>query len=193
MVDRSDKAQLHTLEGIAASVILLLAVTYAFNAFVVTPSSGINPGTDTNEQVAEDLLVAAESNGELKEAVLNWNESTDSFENSTSGTYYYEGDDPDAEYLAFGSYARDALTERGLSYNIELGYNDDNGTSTMTMVDKGEPDSSAVTASRTVTLNDRDEVMNGSGNVTLENTTRYPIRKQRDAIYNRVEVRITVW
>jgi len=44
MVD--DRAQLHTLGGLAGAVVLVLAMTYAFNAFVVTPTSGVNPGAD---------------------------------------------------------------------------------------------------------------------------------------------------
>ena len=44
MVD--DRAQLHTLEGLAGAVVLVLAMTYAFNALVVTPTSGANPGAD---------------------------------------------------------------------------------------------------------------------------------------------------
>ncbi|MFW5984459.1 MAG: DUF7288 family protein, partial [Halobacteria archaeon] len=102
MVRGTDRAQLHTLEGLAASVILLLAVTYALNAFVVTPTSGVNPGAEGNEQVAEDLLVATESNGDLEDALLHWNDTAAGFVNSSNGTYYYESDDPDVGNLDFG-------------------------------------------------------------------------------------------
>mgnify|MGYP000108347475 CR=1 FL=1 len=192
-----DGAQLHTLEGVAASVILVLAVTYAFNAFVVTPTGGVNPGADSNQQIADDLLTATASNGDLKDAMLHWNDTNEGarFINSSDGTYYYNSEDPDDGYLDFGNYSHDAFTEQGVAYNIELAFSKDNGneTGTLTMVEHGEPGASAVTASRTVTLDDRDNVTDASGRVTLENSTTYPIPKDGVAIYNRVEVRITVW
>lgn len=190
--ERGDSGQLHVLEGVAASVILLLAVTYAFNAFIVTPTSDVNPGAQSNQRIAEDLLTATESNGNLTDAVLHWNDTAADFVNSSNSTYYYDNEDPDAGYLDFGNYTRDAFSERGLSYDIELGFTKDNGTETgtLTMVEGGEPGTSAVTASRTVTLDDDNKVESGE---TLENSTTYPIPKDGEAIYNRVEVRVTVW
>jgi hypothetical protein len=196
--EKSDGAQLHVLEGVAASVILVLAVTYAFNAFVVPPTGGVNPGVDTNQRIAEDLLTATASNGNLTEAIHHWNDTSGQFVNSSDGTYYYESEDPDDGHLNFGNYTNEAFSQQGLAYNIELAFSKDNGseTGTLTMVDHGEPGPSAVTASRTVTLDDEDnvtDVTSPSGNVTLENSTKYPIPKDGEAIYNRVEVRVTVW
>jgi len=54
-----EAAQLYTLEGIVAAAVLLLAMTFALNSFVVSPTSDVNPGTDTNQRVAEDLLSVA--------------------------------------------------------------------------------------------------------------------------------------
>jgi hypothetical protein len=145
--------------------------------------------------MAEDLLAATESSGDLTEAIHHWNDASGKFVNSSDGTYYYESENPDDGHLDFGNYTRDAFTKRGLAYNIELGFSKDNGseTGTLTMVDHGEPGPSAVTASRTVILDDEDNVTSTSGNVTLENSTTYPIPKDGEAIYNRVEVRVTVW
>lgn len=186
MVD--DKAQLHTLEGVAASVILLLAITYAFNAFVVTPTDDINPGAEVNQKAVNDLLEASEENDDLKKALLNWNETEVGFENSTDGTYYYEGKDPVG--VNFGNNTKNLLTERGWSYNIEAEFGKQNGTGTLTVVNNGEPGDSAVRMSQNVVLEDDDEISTGQ-NLTESET--YPIPKSDRAVYNRVEVRVTVW
>jgi len=200
----TDGGQLYTLEGLAAAAVLLLAMTYALNAFVVSPTSDVNPGTETNQRVADDLLtLAAENNAtgtnntKLKELLLNWNATAGGvrFKNST-GVYYYEGKDPDPEGIEFGEDLRNVLTEEGISYNIDASYGNENGTDSITIVDKGEPTTSALSASRTVVLLDDDEVEMGGGTVDLINTTKYPIPKDSTRstdVYNQVSIRITVW
>lgn len=203
-----ESGQLYTLEGIAAAAVLLLAMTFALNSFVVTPTSDVNPGTDTNQRVAEDLLaVAAENNAtgtknsKLKETLLNWNATAGSvgFENSTDGVYYYEGEDPDPTGLEFGEDLRNVLTEKGTSYDIDASFANEDGTGQMKIVDGGEPTTSALSTSRTVVLFDDDNVTKSTSTndkVNLINTTRYPIPKDPDIstnVYNRVKIRITVW
>lgn len=203
-----EAGQLYTLEGLAAAAVLLLAMTFALNSFVVTPTTDVNPGTDTNQRVAEDLLVvAAENNAtgtnntKLKEFLLNWNATAGSvgFENSTAGVYYYEGEDPDPTGLEFGEDLRNVLTDEGVSYNIDATFGKENGTGEITIVDKGEPTTSALSASRTVILLDKDNVTkttSSGGTVNLINTTNYPIPEDPSRptnVYNQVRVRITVW
>lgn len=187
---RKNRAQLHTLEGVAASIILLLAMSYAFNAFVVTPTSDVNPGTESNQQLAEDLLVASDSNGNLKDALLHWDTDQHGFKNTSVSTYYYEGTDPDPSGLQLGEDLRSILTEEGLSYNLEASFSKEDSTGTLKIVDQGEPGASAVTASRTVILEDDDTLISDE---SVIETDEYPIPKDGDAIYNRIEVRITVW
>jgi len=192
-----DTAQLYTLEGVAAAVVMLLAMTYALNAFVVTPTSDVNPGTNTNQLVAEDLLSVSEENEELKELLLNWNVSEGEFVNSTGGVYYYEGEDPDPAGLAFGKNARSVLTDDGLSYDIEASFRKPSGgTGSLTVVDNGEPGTSAVSATQTVILLDSDEVKNATGTVKISKTDKYPIPNdpsRESDVYNQATVRITVW
>lgn len=203
-----ESGQLYTLEGVAAAAVLLLAMTFALNSFVVAPTSDVNPGTDTNQRVAEDLLVVAAennatgtNNSKLKQTLLNWNATAGSvgFENSTDGVYYYEGEDPDPAGLEFGEDLRNVLTERGISYDIGATFGTEDGTGEMMIVDGGEPTTSALSTSRTVILLDDDNVTKTTapdGKVNLINTTRYPIPKNPEIstnVYNRVKVRITVW
>lgn len=207
--EERDTGQLYTLEGLAAAAVLLLAVTYALNAFVVSPTSDVNPGTETNQRVANDLLTnAAENNAtgtnntKLKEMLLNWNATAGSvgFKNSTDGLYYYEGKDPDPGGLEFGEDLRNVLTEEGISYNIDASFRKGDGsTGSIPIVDKGEPTTSALSASRTLVLFDDDnvtDVTEPGGRVNLINTTTYPIPKDPTRVtdvYNQVRVRITVW
>jgi hypothetical protein len=188
----SSKAQLHTLEGLAGSVVLLLAITYAFSAFVVTPTSDVKPGTDTNQKVAQDLLGASSENGDLKNLTTHWNASAGRFINSTDGVYYYENKEPDPANLSIGNASEKLFTEQGLSYNIDVTFFKDSGTGTLTIVDNGNPGSSAVSATQTVVLEDNDTVVKG-GSIHINNTSRYPIPKQGERIYNRAEVTVTVW
>jgi len=209
MRSRSDKAQLYTLEGLAAAAVLLLAVTYALNAFVVSPTSDVNPGTETNQRVAEDLLTNAVNNNaegsnntKLKELLLNWDATAGSvgFKNSTDGVYYYEGKDPDPEGLEFGEDIQNIITETGISYNLYATFRKGNSsTGRLPIVDNGEPTTSALSASRTVILLDSDNITKTTapGNkVNLSTTKRYPIPKDPSRstdVYNQVQVRITVW
>jgi|GEM_PF-3731569 len=206
---RSEAGQLYTLEGLAAAAVLLLAMTYALNAFVVSPTSDVNPGTETNQRVAEDLLENAVNNNatgtnntKLKEMLLHWNATAGSvgFKNSTDGVYYYEGQDPDPAGLDFGKDLQNVLTEEGVSYNVEGIFRKGNSsTGRVQIVDRGEPTTSALSASRTVVLLDSDNVTKTTspGNrVNLSTTDRYPIPKDPSRttdVYNQVQVRITVW
>lgn len=197
-------AQLHTLEGLAGAIVLLLAVGYAFNAFVLTAATDVDPGTEANEKLAEDLLSLQTQDDELmvKDLLLHWNASSGEarFVNSTTGTYYYEGEPADAPYLEYGDAVDSVLSSKGLSYNIEASYNRDGGneTGSMTMVYNGEPGFSAVSATRTVVLSDDDNVTTASGETPLLEVDQdpdlvYPIPKDREATYNRVRVTMTVW
>ncbi len=190
---QSNEGQLHTLEGLAGSVVLLLAITYAFNAFIVTPASDVDPATEINKNVAEDMLEASAENGDLKQLVKHWNTSEGGFINSTTGVHYYEDGDPDPDNLSIGSASSQAFTERGYTYNLEVSFLSESGRGTLTVVENGDPGPSAVTATQTVVLDDDDNVSSAAGPVRMNETTSYPIPKHGDRVYNRAEVRLTVW
>lgn len=186
----SKEGQLHTLEGLAGSIVLLLAITYALSAVVVTPTSDIKPGTDINQRVAQDVLESSSETGDLKQTLTHWNVSNRTFINSTDAVYYYENEDPDTK---LGNVTNETFTQQGLLYNIDVRFLTDTGTGSLTLVDKGEPGPSAVTATQTVVLADDDNVTSASGQVAVNNTTEYPIPKEGERVYNRAEVKITVW
>ena len=199
MSAKDDSGQLYTLEGLAAAAVLLLAMTYALNSFVVTPTADVNPGADTNQKVVSDLLAVSEDKGELRSLLLNWNTTQGAvgFENSTDGVYYYEGQDPDPDGTEFGSNAHELMTEEGITYNVEATFRKpDGGTGVLTVVDNGEPGTSAVTASENVVLLEDNKVVNATGTVNVSDTEAYPIPEdpsRESDVYNQATVRITAW
>lgn len=195
-----DRAQLHTLEGLTASIIIVLAIVYVFNSFAVVPNASSATSENAESQMqslANDVLTQANSNGNLKEAILNWSDR--SF-NETNSTYYYNGRNPPGE---FGDTLGKVLRDEGYSYNIVLVYGTPDGTeSELTMVRHGTPSNNAVSAGTQVTLNNED-ILHGNG-PELENSSAhtYPIKDTAQnmvggqdliRLYNVVQVRITLW
>ncbi len=187
-VSVEDDAQLHTLEGLTASIILVLAVSFAFNSFVATPSPDLEPGTEADRQIASDLLAASEANGDLENAITHWNTTEHGFENAT-GSYYYEASHPDPEALEFGRNLQTLFGERGKSYNVELAFLRDGDTVTMTYVHQGEPGDSATRATQYVVVDEDTRLVDGEP----VNATEYPIPREFQGFHNQVEVRLTVW
>lgn len=189
----SDRAQLHTLEGVTASIVIVLAIVYVFNAFAVVPNASSTTSQAAENQMqglADDVLTQAASNGNLKEAMLNW--SNRRF-NETESSYYYTGRNPPGR---FGNTLENVLWDEGYNYNIELVFSrPDGGEGTLTLVRNGEPNNNAVSASRQIVLND-DDRLHGDG-PTLEDSNSYPIQDIADdptiRLYNVVRVRMTVW
>lgn len=193
-----DRGQAFTLEGLVGAAIVLTALLFALQALVITPTTGgavdrtVQAGVQTE---AKDALVVAENDGDLSEMVRYWD--SDGFK---------DGDQPRGEYNAsrfgdrftIGEILNERFLERGQNYNVELRYGDDGEVGNATLVYQGQPTSSAVTASHTVTLYDDQPVtgqpVTGEGNRTLAEAEEAPIPKDGEGeLYNVVEVRVIVW
>ncbi|MDQ2051374.1 hypothetical protein RBH26_12900 [Natronolimnohabitans sp. A-GB9] len=214
---RTDRGQAYTLEGFVSAMIVLLAVLFAMQAVVITPTTGGLADRTTQAQVeqeGQDALVisATAEDGDLSELVRYWDEEEGEFYNASEshGDFYYDASNDTEFYDNFvlGETLSDRFTERGLSYNVELVYQDDSGEfDSEYLVYQGE--SEAVTASYMVTLYESDTVTAPNGDEGEEQTLRqahcdedennehcYPIPPATDdtsEIYNVVEVRIAVW
>jgi hypothetical protein len=187
---RSRSGQLHTLEGISAAILIVLAVAFASDAVAITGSSGSAASGEVERQysvAANDLMTQAKTTGELKDAILYWNEDQQSFI-GTGGPTYYSGTTPPNE---FGRTLRLALEERGLTYNVDLVFKSLNRTVTKRYIRNGAPSYNAVRVSRTIVLNDQDELPSGE---TLADSNYIGVDAQDvPGLYNLVEVRLTVW
>lgn len=211
----TERGQAYTLEGFVSAMIVLMAVLFALQSVVITPTTGGLADRTTKaqlEQETQDALVisatANESEGkrDLTTLVRYWNDSTDEFHNASESDveFYYDASNDTELYQEFvlGEVLTDRFTDRGLSYNVELVYQDERGefdTENSThLVYQGE--SEAVISSYTVTLLESD-------NLTAPNNEDIPIREahangypippatgeDESEIYNVVEVRVAVW
>jgi hypothetical protein len=213
------RGQAHTLEAIAAAILLLGGVVFALQSSVVTPLTASTASQHIENQqgeVAEGLLVAAADNGTLKDVVLYYGNSTScrggQFHNTSCptgvGRPYANGGPP----LSLGDSLNRTFLDRGIAYNVRLHYTNENGgTDTIRMVYVGRPSDNAVTASRTVTLYDDDRLLhpNGSrssttvGEADVTSCTSAGVSECReffapdaapgDPLYNVVEIEVVIW
>ena len=189
-VSDGEKAQLHTLEGLAASIIVVLGLVFASQAVAVTSTSATTSSEDIEaqyEQLAGDLLTQAKASGALQRAVLNWNTDERRF-SGTEDLYYYQGTSPPGD---FGRTLDRVVMGNDLAYNIELVYKSGGSRLTVPYVDNGEPSTNSVTVSEVIVLNENDVLSDGT---ELADSTSYPMENmENQAMYNAVNVRLTVW
>lgn len=198
MVIPDDRAQMHTLEGVAAATIMLLVIIYAIEATSMTPLTSSTANLHVETEVAllgQDILGALDYaepgyNSKLKSDIAAWNGKTYTW----NGTKYMEKGN--ASYSQnnltnnLTNIMSATLTSQGIAHNVELMWLTDNGTSfssLSSMVYNGNPSDNAVIVSRKLTLHDGDI-----------NFTKYPGNPLEDIdtttnLYNIIEIRLTLW
>lgn len=205
------RGQAHTLEGVVAGLVVLIAVLFALEAIIITPttSSAVDPG-ERNElrTQADDILTITAQNESLglSELVRYWDQSDRTFAgpNAVNPRVGYGTNQPPGD---FGEMLNETFTSRGYRYNVELRYlgsnvTDDRGS--IWMVYRGDPSEGAVAASHRVTLYDNQsltgpygenaELWQYSTDATNNEGGYYPIPDTTDGpLYNVVEVRVIVW
>jgi hypothetical protein len=211
----TDRAQAYTLEAILGGLVIAVAVLFALNATVVTPSTSGAVGPEMREnlrQQADDVLATAaeDDSFDLSGVVRYWDPAARTFYQASSPEVGYGSGQPPG---AFGRLLNDTFTERGYRYNVEMSYlgaaNDtgpDEGSGTVQMVFQGEPDRQGIVATHRVTLFDNQTLsttqMSSRGvelwqldtNATDGDDGYYPVPDAIDGpVYNVVEVRVIVW
>lgn len=199
MVMLDEKAQMHTLEGVAAATIMLLVIVYAIDATSMTPltSSTANVHAETELQaLGQDILSALDYsepgyNSKLKYDVLNWSGS----EYIWNGTQYLQlsyGQIDQSNNLTNNLTAilNATLIGQGIAHNVELIFLD-NSTflpTSQTMIYNGDPSDNAVIVSRKI-------VLYSSDNPNPNNNPNYPIEDIDPStnLYNIVDVKLTLW
>jgi hypothetical protein len=188
-----DKAQMHTLEGVAAATIMLLVIVYAIDATSMTPltSSTANVHVETELQVlGQDILGGLDYaepgyNSKLKNDVLRWNGS----EYTWNGTNYTDklntANPPLNNNLT--NITNAILVTQGIAHNVELTFLANNGTTytTQRMIYNGDPSENAVIVSRKI-------VLHSSDNPNKNNTLLTDISPSTD-LYNIVDVKLILW
>jgi len=209
-----DRGQAYTLEGLISAMVVLMAVLFALQSAVITPTTGgLNDRTvqaQVQQEVQDALVVAAnnESGEGLSYMARHWNTTDGSFENASGprvdGNRTYEASEDDdyfTEEFTLGDILYERFGENGQNYNVEAHYEDGDANRThKTLVYQGSPPSGAVTASYTVTLYDKEYVTGDvSDDDTLDNASEDEtptidhIGDDNGPIYNVVEIRVIVW
>lgn len=208
-----DRAQAHTLEAFIAALLLVAAIIFATQATAVTPLSASTSNQHIENQqraVASDLLRASAEEGTLTEAVVYWNATDDPavdgiprFGNTGDENRSYYTDVPDHD--RFGALLDQSFSQTQIAYNIDVTYlTEDDERETIPMVVMGTPSDNAVVATKTVPLFEDTELSypDGEEGLTLgeidddeenDDKTFYAPNVGDGALYNVVEVRITVW
>lgn len=197
----SERGQAFTLEGFIGAMVVLMAVLFALQAVVLTPTTGGLADRSIQSQVqqeAQDALVVSNQDGNLSETVRYWdgkggfNETDEApapgEENATYSPEQF------GNVSTLGDVLNQSFAERGWSYNVELHYTNETGNhETRTLVYQGSPSSDAVTTSYTVTLYETQEA--GSQQLEEYDEDDWSIARSSDSdlLYNVVEVRVTLW
>ncbi len=162
-----DEAQLHTLEGVAAAVLLLGVIIYSIDATSMTPLTSSTSNAHVESELAvlgQDILDELDYaepgyNSKLKNDILDWN----GYEYIWDGTRYIENTN--------ASYAQNNLTNnltellistlvrQGIAHKVEITYlrkiNNNTVPSTpKVMVSAGVPSNNAVIVSRKLVFHD---------------------------------------
>lgn len=194
----SDRGQIHTLEAVIAALLIVGALLFASQATAVTPLSASTSNQHIENQqrtVAGDLLDHAARDGSLTAALTFWETSEEpahfAYADLERGTY---SDISELEGHPLEDGLIDAFGAGVYAYNLEAVYmTEDKDFDSIAIIVMGSPSDNAVTASRTVTLFEGDEMYDGT-DLNNDNGKEFWAPNVADgAIYNVVEVRLTVW
>lgn len=210
-----DRGQLYTLEGIFAGLIILLGLLFAIQATTTTPSAAgaSNPHAIQDDDVYVQDVLSSMNHSTLEEAVLYWNQSSEGFHCTPSGTEFYTGIWNKSEHCessevdvetnsshpppnSFGHLLGQRLGDQ-YSYNVRVAYNDSGSLAYQRMVYQGEPGVGAVRSSSSVVLLDSDKLVDARGETsstpTLENSSLYDDSNTSSGFYNVVHVEVVIW
>lgn len=193
------RAQAHTLEAFVAGLLVLSGIVFALQTTAVTPLSASTSNQHVGNQqrtAALGVLDAAEANGTLRDALVDWNASGGTFTNASGGGYR-NGGPPNA----FGRALNRTFREQRTAFNVDLYWTDVNGSNAgpRSLVDMGTPSDDATVASRNVVLYNDTRLARTPTTTVAEaranaSTTFYaPDAAVGQRLFNVVEVRITVW
>jgi hypothetical protein len=198
---RSRRGQAHTLEAVVAALIVLAGIGFALQLTAVTPLSASTSSQHLENQLkatGQGVLASTAASGDLGRAVRYWNGSTEQFHGADNEDYYTTN-------LTENEFARaleDAYDPRNVAYNVYVIYHtDDRTTERQRLIFQGRPSDHAVSASRTVTLVDDDELIDADGTTngtTLAESDGFYIPdagngSEQRALYNHVRVEVVAW
>lgn len=194
----SNRAQAHTLEGIAAAILVLASVIFALQVTAVTPLTASTASQHIENQqkgAATGLLVTADERGALREMVLYWNESGTTFHNISGNESFYTTRNPPTE---FGELLEETFAEQGIAYNVNLRFlTTDGDQRERSLVYLGKPSDHSVTVHASVPIYDDDHILDADrteNSTTVSEATFYaPDVSPESHLYNVIEVEVILW
>lgn len=209
------RGQTWTLEGVAASVLVLAAVVFILQSSIITPLSASTTNQyleERQQELATDVLSGAASQGELREAILYWDPDERRF-HGAGESGYTSGEMLAVRGLELGERLSDGFRQRGISYNLYVRSPTPEETPAETpagagrfgsdresLVYQGVPSDSAVSASTYITLYDDDVLLAADGSETDDRLDDSAANFYADeaassdgSVYTVVEVEIVVW
>jgi len=188
-----DRGQAYTLEGVLAAILVITATVYGLQAIDTRAwEDETRAETQQLQYRASDVLTVAGESGALLDAVLCYRDGRP-----------IDGQREAAERSTFGDILNTTFDTQADQYQLSFSYLD--GGSRETQVVSPNPDSadtrpptSAVSASTMVTITDNTSVRDGNCNPidglnVSEVDSSYLDDASDTALYNIVEVRLTVW
>lgn len=188
-----DRAQAWTIDALLMIGLMVGGIVYALQVVPIHDDRAVTEELIEAqlEQDATDLLAVAGATGDLRDAVVYWNDS--------AGRWVDAGRDGGYVRPPAGHPLGDPLAgfeARGIGYNIEVVYRTPTGDSAShRMYYQGTPGAHAVVASATVVVSDDTILRNQSENTTLEHARTFyaPDAFPDGPEYAVLRVRIIAW
>src|SRR5665811_548856 len=172
MVMFDEKAQLHTLEGVAAATLILLVIIYAIDATSITPLTTSTSNAHVESELmslGQDILNTLDygepgNNSQLKNDILNW----DGKQYIWTGNDYKENGGSDIlNNSSLAQNFKTTLISQGIAHRVEVvylltTYNITMTSAPETMIDAGVPSENAVVVSRKIVLQNTDNPLYNS-------------------------------
>lgn len=188
--------QMHTLEAVTATMIMVSVIVFTVQATSLTPltSSTANAHIEAQMQtIGQDMLNVLDHASlggisPVKRDIVSWNGE----EFSWNGTAYCSV--TTNSYTLLNSSTADILKEiavpRGIAHNVLFRYIDNSGLPQGTAyIYNGDPSDNAVSISRKVLLSNHDI----SDPVAFLANTGIPDADSSSDFYNIIDVRLTLW
>lgn len=196
-----EKAQLHTLEGVAAATLLLLVIIYTIDATSMTPLTSSTSNVHIESELAaigQDVLNILDYadpgyDSKLKNDIIKW----DRKEYLWNGTSYVENVNstysPKILNNSLTGILSPTLIRQGIAHRVEITYliranvtNKIYASSPEVMINAGVPSDSAVIVSRKIVFQDKDKTGLIGGNPLKDIDPSSPL-------YNIVDIQLVLW
>ncbi len=195
-LDKDPFGQIHTLEAVTATMIMVSVIIFTVQATSLTPltSSTANAHIETQMQtMGQDMLNVLDHGSygyisPLKQDIVSWNGQ----EFSWNGAAYCSVNTMEYDHLnsSTAKMLRDIAVPRGIAHNVLFMCIDSSGLPRgKAYIYNGDPSDNAVSVSRKVLLSGHDI----SDSVAFLANTGIPDASPSSDFYNIVDVKLTFW